>query len=378
MRRYFIESALAWITNYHIDALRIDAIHGIFDFSARTFLEGLAGAVRIQSKSLGRVSYLMAESDLNDIRVITPARHGGLGLDAQWNDDFHHALHTILTGERNGYYRDFGTLNGMAKAFREGYVYTGQYSPYRKRKHGSPSKHRSVTQFVVFSQNHDQVGNRASGDRTGSLVPMEKLRTAAVAVLLSPYIPLLFMGEEYGETAPFLYFVSHGDEALIDAVRVGRAEEFASFDWEEGIPDPQAEETFLRSKINREIRFLGPHGSLHGFYKHLMALRRSLRPWEMTKKRPAVRLFRGIRALRTLMPLVTGDIACLFNFSGNEASVHPSLPHGSWTKIVDTASPQWGGTGETSPVNIECPDTPVTILPIKLGPSNTVVYKKER
>lgn len=377
VRHYFIESALAWITDYHIDALRIDAVHGIFDFSARTFLEDLAAAVSRQSRALGRASYLIAESDLNDIRIVTPGRRGGLGLDAQWNDDFHHALHTILTGESSGYYRDFGTPRHMAKAFREGYVYTGQYSHYRRRKHGSPSRQVPPTRFVVFSQNHDQIGNRARGERSASLVPMEKLRTAAVAVLLSPFIPLLFMGEEYGEKAPFLYFVDHSDEALIDAVRSGRAREFSSFDWEGSIPDPQARETFLRSKIGMDSRSAGPHGLLHGFYRHLAQLRRSLKPWEMKKKRPDVKLFRGHDLLRVIMPLAAGDIACFFNFSDNEVSVDPSLPDGSWIKIIDTQSPEWGGKGETAAVNIGSRGTRAQTLPVRIAPGNTAVYRKE-
>lgn len=378
VRRYFIESALSWITDYHIDALRIDAIHGIFDFSARTFLEDLVIAVKERGRETGRTAYLIAESDLNDIRVVTPLQKGGIGLDAQWNDDFHHALHTMLTGERNGYYRDFGTIHDMAKAFHEGYVYTGQYSLHRQRKHGSQSKNRPSTQFVIFSQNHDQVGNRALGDRLSTLLPIERLRMAAFAVILSPYIPLIFMGEEYGETAPFLYFVSHSDEALIEAVRTGRAEEFASFDWGEDVPDPQSEEAFTRSKISQEMRFRIPHDPLHGFYKYLIALRHSLRPWEMTKKRPAARPMRAAGTLFVLIPLTNGDIACLFNFNDQAVSVHPFLTPGSWVKLVDTASHTWDGTGETAPANIELQSpSSGTLPPVMLGPFNAVAYRKE-
>ncbi len=375
VRRYFIENALEWITRYHIDALRIDAIHGIFDFSARTFLEDLAIAVGTWNSKGGRSAYLIAESDLNDIRVITPHRNGGIGIDAQWNDDFHHALHTLLTGESDGYYQDFGTIEDMAKAYREGYVYTGQFSPYRLRKHGNPSKQRPASQFVVFCQNHDQVGNRADGRRLGDLVDHDKLRMAALAVMLAPCVPLLFMGEEYGETAPFFYFVSHGDKDLIEAVRAGRAEEFASFDGSTDIPDPQSEETFLRSKINPRLHLLEPHSSLFAFYRHLSALRRSIRPWEMRRKRPPVNAWHDRATLLVRMPLASGEVACFFNFSGNPVTVSPRLATGSWTMVADSLSPQWGGSGEKAPSLINedaASDTHFT-----LGPFNAVVYRKE-
>lgn len=376
VRRYFIESALAWIRDYHIDALRIDAIHGIFDFRARTFLEELSSDVRSLGKDGKMAAYLIAESDLNDARFITPARSGGIGLDGQWNDDFHHALHTVLTGEQAGYYRDFGSIRDLAKAFREGYVYTGQYSPYRQKSHGSPSKQRPAKQFVVYSQNHDQVGNRALGDRLSSLVSMEKLKAAAVAVIISPYIPLFFMGEEYGETSPFLYFVHHGDEDLVNAVRAGRAEEFASFGWDEGIPDPQIYETFRRSKINRKMRFTGKHAILFDFYKHLISLRTSLRPWDMTRNRPSVAVPGGGKALSVFMPLVTGDIAVLFNFSEEVLRARFPVPAGEWEKIVDTALPRWGGEGETAALCVSRHEgSPPPLL--RLGPSNALVYRRE-
>ena len=235
-----------------------------------------------------------------------------------------------------------------------------------------------AARFVVFSQNHDQVGNRALGDRLASLVTMEKLRTAAVAVLLSSSIPLIFMGEEYGETAPFLYFVDHSDKTLIDAVRSGRAEEFSSFGWKGDIPDPQSEEAFTRSKVNREIRFTAPHGSLYDFYRHLVGLRHSLRPWEMKKKRPGVKLLSGNNVLRVLMPLVTSDIYCFFNFSGFEAPISFSspLPAASWTKIVDTASQRWGGEGEMAPADIGPSAAGAAAPSITIGPFNAVVYRK--
>jgi maltooligosyltrehalose trehalohydrolase len=206
-------------------------------------------AVHQQAKKLDRQIVVIAESDLNDARVINPPNRGGYGLDAQWNDDFHHCLHTLLTEEHDGYYQDFGDINQLVKALREGFVYTGQYSSFRKRRHGSPSKHFPYNKFIVFSQNHDQVGNRMRGDRLSTLVPFEALKLAAGIVLLSPNVPLLFMGEEYGEQAPFQYFVSHSVQELVEAVRIGRKEEFAGFGWQDELPDPQDEATFSHSKI---------------------------------------------------------------------------------------------------------------------------------
>ena len=222
VRKFIIDNALYWVTEYHLDGLRIDAVHGIFDFSARHLLDELREAVYQQARGLGRRVVVIAESDLNDVRIINPSQKGGYALDAQWNDDFHHALHTLLTKERKGYYQDFGDLNHLAKALGEGFVYSGQYSYFRRRRHGNPSGHLPPAKWVVFSQNHDQVGNRPQGERLSTLISFEALKLAAAMVLLSPNIPLLFMGEEYGEEAPFLYFVSHSDPALIEAIRQGR------------------------------------------------------------------------------------------------------------------------------------------------------------
>jgi maltooligosyltrehalose trehalohydrolase len=250
VRHFVISNALYWVTEYHIDALRLDAIHGIYDFSASHILQDLSRAVHDQALRLGRRIFVTAESALNDARVITPPGQGGYGLDAQWNDDFHHALRTVLTKERAGYYQDYEGIRHLARAMQEGFVYSGQYSRYHRRCHGNSSKGYAPSRFIVFSQNHDQVGNRAFGDRLSTQVPFEALKVTAAAVLLSPNIPLLFMGEEFGETAPFLYFIDHGDPDLVEAVRRGRRAEFASFSWEGEIPDPQDLLTYERSRIH--------------------------------------------------------------------------------------------------------------------------------
>lgn len=373
VRNYFVRSALDWFVDYHVDALRLDAIHGIFDFSARTFLQELSETVG-SALSGNPPAYLIAESDLNDIRVITPLHDNGIGLDAQWNDDFHHALHTLLTGEKQGYYQDFGNIGNLAKSFTEGYVYTGEFSSYRLKRHGSPSKHRPAGQFIVFSQNHDQAGNRPGGDRLATLVDKERLKVAAMAVLMSPYIPLLFMGEEYGETAPFLYFVSHSDEKLIEAVRTGRTREFAWFPSAGEIPDPQNEETFLLSRINRASRFEEARQSLFSFYRHLISLRCGLKPWRMTAGRPHVRCWPDTNSLSVMIPLSGNDVALFFNFSEEIVRIESPLDEGPWAAIADTLSPRWGGSGEVAPARVSRETGAV----LSLGPVNAVAYRRER
>jgi maltooligosyltrehalose trehalohydrolase len=268
VRRFFIENALYWITACHIDALRLDAVHAIVDHSAYPFLDELAAAVHEQAEWLNRRVHVIAESDLDDTRIIRPRELGGYRHDAQWNDGFHHALHTLLTGECDGYYRDFGKVAHLAKAFAEGYVYSGQFSVFRQRRHGNSSRLVPAHKFVVCAQNHDQVGNRMLGERLGQLVSFEGLKLAAGVVLLSPCIPLLFMGEEYGETAPFPYFMSHSDPELIEAVRQGRREEFAAFAWESEPPDPQGEAVFQHAKLNHSLRYEAHHAVLGAFLKN--------------------------------------------------------------------------------------------------------------
>ncbi len=346
VRHYFIENALHWITDYHIDALRVDAVHGIFDFSANHFLKELAEAVHRRAESLGVNAYVIAESDLNDVRLISPEERGGYEFDAQWNDDFHHALHTLLTGEQSGYYRDFGTAEHLEKALREGFVYSGQYSLYRKRRHGSSSKDRPARQFVVFSQNHDQVGNRLKGERLSSLVSFEQLKLAAGVVILSPYIPLLFMGEEYGETAPFQYFVSHSDQALAEAVRRGRREEFARSGWEGSMPDPLSETTFRNSIINPRLRSQREHRILFEFYKSLIRLRKEMPVLRApSKDNLEVSRFEAERTLFVRRWTGRDEAFCLYNFSEREELIPVRLPSGRWRKVLDSSDSAWGGKG---------------------------------
>jgi maltooligosyltrehalose trehalohydrolase len=377
VRQFFISNALYWIMEYHIDALRIDAIHGIFDFSAKHFLKELAEAVHNQAELIKRNVNVIAESDLNDAKVINPAQIGGYGLDAQWNDDFHHALHTLITGEATGYYQDFGTVEHLARAFREGFVYSGQYSKYRQHRHGNYSKDRATSQFIVFSQNHDQVGNRAMGDRLSKTQPFEKLKLAAAVVLLSPFIPLIFMGEEYSEMASFKYFVSHSDKKLIKAVRNGRRREFASFAWKKILPDPQAEDTFFDSKVNTSLSQAGVHKTLFEFYKHLIGFRKTCcLPDTFSKKDININCFEEEKALSVIMLCKDADILCIYSFNENPLNIKTPTPAGMWNKIIDSSSNRWCGTGETAKNIVRSAGIETRFF---LNPYNALVYfKKDR
>jgi len=372
VREYFIGSALYWTAEFHIDALRIDAIHGIFDFSARHFLQELAESVHAQAETLERKILVIAESDLNDVRVINPVEAGGYGLDAQWNDDFHHCVHTLLTGERKGYYRDFGKLEHLEKAIREGFVYSGQYSQFRKRSHGSSTKDRPPYQLIVFSQNHDQVGNRMQGDRLSQTLSFEKLKIAAGAVILSPNIPLLFMGEEYGEKAPFQYFVSHSDAWLIDAVRKGRGEEFASFQWNGEVPDPQAESTFLHSKLHTGLHQQGRHRILFEFYRNLIRLRKEMPALSMLiKENVEVKAFHKEMVLLVRRWYEKDSVFCFFNFNENMVTVNVILSEGRWKRILDSSAEEWGGAGASMEQDIVSNGSGTDI---RLNPHSLALY----
>jgi maltooligosyltrehalose trehalohydrolase len=374
VRHYFVSNACYWLAEYHVDALRIDAIHGIFDFSANHFLRELGEAVHLLATDMRRQVYVISESDLNDVRVISPPELGGYGLDAQWNDDFHHALHTLLTDERNGYYEDFGELDQLAAAYREGFVYTGQHSRYRKRRHGNSSKGRPATQFVVFSQNHDQVGNRLWGDRLSTTVSFEKLKLAAAVVLLSPFIPLIFMGEEYGEEAPFRYFVSHSDPDLIEAVRNGRRKEFVAISWQGDIPDPQAEETFRASVIDWNTRTCNHHGVLLDYYRELIRVRNAAGG---ARRAPTDTLqvvtFEADRVLSLLDP--SGETETLHAYGFGEKPARVSLPFraGRWKKVFDSSAQRWLGKGETGPAAVQSTGEPIHL---DLNPHSVVLYQK--
>jgi maltooligosyltrehalose trehalohydrolase len=364
VRDYFIENALHWFINYHIDALRLDAIHGITDMSARPFLLELAEKVQGFSSAKGRKFFLIAESDLNDSRVIRCRESGGFGFDAQWNDDFHHCIHTVLTGENNGYYKDFGKTGHIVKALNEGFVYSGEYSEYRKRNHGNASGDLPAERFIVFSQNHDQTGNRILGERLSGLVSFEALKLAAGITLLSPYVPLLFMGEEYGEDSPFLYFVDHSDEGLIEAVRKGREEEFAAFNVGGKPPDPQAVETFLKSKIDWSKRSEGHHNTLLAFYKELIRLRKQTIPLSCPERdNIEVTGSDDDKTLFIKRKKAGCHVLCIFGLGREDVKKTMSLAEGKWTKALDSTESFWKGTG--------------TLLPEKINDGQEITIKGE-
>jgi maltooligosyltrehalose trehalohydrolase len=354
VRRFFIENALYWTKDFHIDALRLDAIHAIVDPSARPILEELGEAVHRQARQLKRRIYVIAESDRNDSRIIRCRAAGGYGLDAQWSDDFHHALHTLLTPERNGYYSDFGEVEHLARAYREGFVYSGQYSNYRKRSHGNSSRGLPCERFVVFAQNHDQVGNRMQGDRLSTLVCFERQKVAAGVLLLSPFIPLLFMGEEYGEIAPFTYFVSHSDPGLIEAVRKGRQEEFAAFEWAGQIPDPQSAKTFQGCKLNHALKSEGDHQALYNFIRELIRLRRELPAFSRNGQDETEAIaFEREKLLWVRRGLGDHQAVTIVNLGSKPAAAVFPFPKACFRKLLDSADPRWNGRGSLCPDLLE-------------------------
>jgi len=364
VRRYFIENALYWITDFHFDALRLDAVHAILDHSPYPFLQELGEACHLRAKHLNRQVHLFPESAANESRLIRSRELGGYGLDAQWNDDFHHALRGVLAGEESGYYVDYGEFHQLVKAYKEGFVYSGEYSKYRRHRHGTSTRDIPAERFVVFSQNHDQVGNRMLGERLTQLVGFEELKLAAGTVLLSPFIPLLFMGEEYGEKAPFQYFISHTDPGLVEAVRNGRRAEFAAFGWQEEPPDPQDEATFLRAKLNHQLRRDGRHRILWELYRELLGLRKELAPLaQLDKERCEVTTYDQERVLCVHRWHGAEEVFAVFNFNGAGVTIPLRVTPGRWTKKLDSSEPRWEGSGSALPQQFDAEET--TSLSIK-------------
>ncbi len=277
VRRFFCDNALMWMEEFHIDGLRLDAVHEYMDRSALNFMEQLATEVEHLSAALGRRLVLIAESDLNDPRVVRPREANGYGMDAQWSDDFHHALFAVLSRDDagKGYYADFGSMKQLAKSLTDVFVYDGIYSHHRRKVHGRPVEQLSMHRFVGCIQNHDQVGNRATGDRLEHIVGVEAAKAALGLVLTAPFVPMLFQGEEFASSSPFQYFAHHEEEEMALAVSEGRKREFAAFGWPpESIPDPESRETFERSKLRwSEIAEAG-HADVLAWCRALIAYRR--------------------------------------------------------------------------------------------------------
>jgi maltooligosyltrehalose trehalohydrolase len=349
VRRFVIENALRWVASAGggFDGLRLDAVHGIVDESAVHLLRELNDAVQREARETGRTIHVVAESDLNQARLVEPPDRGGYGLAAAWADDFHHSLHVALTGESSGYYEDFAPpviepLDALASALKSGWHYGGVHSKHRGRKHGTPGAHLPGRAFVVAAQNHDQIGNRARGERLVALTSPGGLRVAAALTTLSPALPLFFQGEEWAAPEPFQYFVSHGDPGLVEAVRKGRSEEFKAFSWAGEVPDPQDEQTFLRSKIDRRHRDQPQGRGAFSWHRDLLALRRE-HPALQDDRREALEARREGAALVLRRWNEGKEIAVVALFAEEERDLE--LPRGSWRPLLDSGAPRYSVPG---------------------------------
>lgn len=343
VRRFFIENVLMWFRDFHIDALRMDAVHAIKDFGHKHILREIKEHVQSLMATTGKTHHLIVECDLNDTRYINPLEEHGYGMDAQWIDEFHHSLRVTAGEERSGYYADFDGIQHLAKAYKDAYVYDGQYSPHRRKKFGVKSNNAGQ-QFIIFSQNHDQVGNRMLGERSSQLVSPEMQKLMAGAVMVAPYLPMLFMGEEYSETNPFLYFVSHSDPALIEAVRKGRKAEFAAFHAKGEAPDPQSEETFAHSKLQWHLLKEAPHRTMFEYYKSLIALRKSNPVLSnLNRKNLDVRIEEKLQVLMLHRWHEDHHLLCLLNFSKEAQSILVPPLELQWTLLFDSGDPKWAG-----------------------------------
>ena len=345
VRAYFIQNALQWFSAFHVDALRLDAVHEIIDHSATTFLEELARETKALSDRTGFPYHLIAESADNDPRLVIPAEGGGIGVDAQWNDDFHHALHAAVTGEDGSYYLDYGTPEALARAMDSGFVYQGEHSRFRARRHGAPSGAMAPERFVIFAQNHDQIGNRPQGNRLVTTVSTRQARLVAALLLLAPGIPMLFMGEEYGETAPFPYFIDFEDSDLIEAVRAGRARELSSLAQHGQLLDPAAESTFATACLDRTLRHKGEHRVLFELHRDLIAMRRR-HPALRRSQRVAARAQAEAGVITLVRTHPSETVVSLFNLAdAAAASVLPADAAGSragracWRNLLAPETP---------------------------------------
>jgi maltooligosyltrehalose trehalohydrolase len=329
VRRFIIDNALMWLRDYQFDGLRLDAVHAIFSFEAVHVLEELATAVKKLSHESQRTLMLIAESDLNDPRLVRTLEHGGYGLDAHWSDDFHHALHRYFTGESDGYYADFEGLKDVAAALRDGYVYQGQYSQHRGRRHGRRPVGIAAHQLVVSAQNHDQIGNRAQGERLSMLLGMPELKALAALTLLSPFVPLLFQGEEWGAKTPFLYFTDHEDAELGRLVAEGRAKEFSAFQWQGAVPNPQAADTFERSKLDWSELSQPAHAELFEWYRQLINLRRDKVVLPRESPLDGAKAVVKFDEQAAWLTFVHNGVLAAFNLSEGEQRV--PIPPGEWT-----------------------------------------------
>ncbi len=365
IRTLFIENVLMWLRDFHIDGLRLDAVHAIKDFSAKHILREMKEKVEELNFATSKNHFLICESDLNDIGYISPFNQGGYGMDATWCDEFHHSLHALTTGENKGYYSDFGKITHLAKSLENAFVYDGQWSEHRKRKFGTKTSGLAGNNFVVFTQNHDQVGNRMSGDRLSTMLDFELLKVIAGTMLLSPFIPLIFMGEEYAETNPFLYFIDHGDEELIRLVREGRKKEFEAFMNSENAPDPDDIKTFNDSKLNWEHRSSNQK-HIFDFYKELIQLRKTIAP---LKNRERKSYSAKTAANKNIIEFerINNDqrLIAVLNFEPEQSTFTSTFLNTKNAQLLLCSSDKkWGGNGTTASLNLA---SEVTIPPSSLA-----------
>lgn len=340
VRQFFIENMLMWFRDFHIDGLRLDAVHAIKDMSAKHFIKELREYADELEKITGRSYQLIGEIDLNDAHYIDPYEKGGYGLDKQWCDEFHHSLHALVTGERNSYYSDFGETWQLVKSFNNAYVYDGIWSEHRKRTFGSGTSGIPGNKFVVFIQNHDHIGNRMLGERIGSIIDMQKLKLIAGAMFVSPFVPLLFMGEEYNDANPFLYFTSHTDEKLAEAVTKGRKEEFPDFIGSGEFPEPQSEEVFERSCLSFNIQ--GERKSLLAYYRELIRLKKEHPLWKTYSRDNYHASEAGEKAIIIEKSSGQDYLIALLNFDSKNFEIY--LPRVRDSHIlVNSAARRWGG-----------------------------------
>ena len=381
VRALVLQSALQWFHDFHIDGLRLDAVHGIFDFSARHVLEELAEMAAAAGNAAGRPFHLVAESDLNAPRVVESREIGGWGLAAQWNDDFHHAQHVAVTGERQGYLADYEGLADLVKAVREGFVYDGRKSKFRRRRHGRSSRHLPADRFVAFTENHDTVGNASHGERVAARLDPRQQKVQAMLLLLGPNVPLLFMGQEYGETAPFEFFVDLSDDGLMNQVREGRQREAEFFGGRDALPDPGDPATFTSCFLDAELRERAPHAQLFAFYRALLRLRRE-RPGLQSSGEAGSRVDADPAAgwLRFTREGSSESYAIILNFARDSSDIPVELSEGRWRREFWSEAPEFGGTassGEGLPEEIESTRDSASAETLRLPAWSGALYRRD-
>lgn len=372
VRNYFLENTIHWLNHYHIDGIRLDSVLSMHDSSPKHFLLELNEKVQTFRENIGRKVHLIAESGFNVPLVLGPVEKGGCKFDAQWLDDFQHALFALITGEKEGYYRNYGSINDLVEALTEGYIYLGE-APQIRRRHPDESYCWIPTgKLVAFAQNHDQIGNRLNGDRLTVISGFEAAKLAAGIVMLSPYVPLLFMGEDYGETAPFLFFTDYQSKELTEAVRVGRKKEFASFHWSGEVPDPQSPRTFERSKLSWQQRYSGRGQEIAAYYHALIALRKQHSLFQADTDRKIKNIFTQGNVLFMLKQQGAFEAAVIANFSKEPSSYRVPFENGVYVKVLDSADIAWVGPGSTLPPSAVKGDSH------QIGGFNLAVYFKEQ